>query len=484
MSDNTQQLNDFLQAFDADPCSVMERTPQKFDQNGKPLPPRSIFSSTAIANKTYVDARDRVRQQIQETDEETRTRAAYEAHDRAENLVDKFAYSTLKVMENAGLRSAKLAESPWSDDYWGIYSGILGARYADPQFPQAANWKQNYDYIRTHSASDIVKTGNTTAINRLSPSEKYDLLVGDANGTLTRRMWADGKALYDANGHVETWMGICHGWAIAAYMMPRPRKAVVVQAPNGIKITFYPSDIKALASLLWANAMPATRFIGGRCNDANPAKDPATGRLISSKCFDTNPGTWHLAIVNQLGASKRSLVMDVTYDYEVWNQPVYSYEYSYFNPKSRTASNLANAIVSRSAFTNDKFKAFRSSRAASIVGIDMRVGYVVETRPSQRPNDVPSNDEIQYVNYRYDVELDANGRIIGGEWYTNKHPDFLWTAPKNVRAVTRYDHLATGIWQAGNPLPKTWQSAAPQASQANSAPLAAIVERLIYFANS
>ena len=484
MSDTEQQLNDFLQAFDADPISMMERIPQKFDQDGNPITPRSVFSLTAIANNAYVEARDSIRQQFQETDGEMGTRAAYEAHDKAENLVDKFTYSDLKAMETAGLRSAKLAESPWSDDYWAIYKGILGARYADPNFPQVEDWKQNYDYIRAHNAPDIFKTGNAAAINRLSPAEKYDLLVGDANGTLTRRMWADGKSIYDANGSVETWMGICHGWSPAAYMLPRPRKAVVAQAPNGVAITFYPSDIKALASVLWANAMPATRFIGGRCNDANPAKDPATGRVTSSKCFDTNPGTWHLAMVNQLGAGKRSMVMDVTYDYEVWNQPVYSYEYSYFNPKRMAASNLADAIVARNAFTNDKFKAFRSSRTVSIAGINMRVGYVVETSPSQRPDDNPSHDAIQYVDYRYDVELDANNKIIGGEWYTNKHPDFLWTAPKSVRATTRYDHLATGTWQAGKPLPQTWQSAAPQASKANGAPLAAIVERLLSFANS
>jgi hypothetical protein len=60
----------------------------------------------------------------------------------------------------------------------------------------------------------------------------------------------------------------------------------------------------------------------------------------------------------------------------------------------------------------------------------------------------------------------------------------LWTAPKNVRATTRYDHLATGTWQADKPLPQAWQSAAPQAAKANGAPLAAIVERLISLANS
>jgi hypothetical protein len=485
MSHTEPQVNDFLLAFEQNPAEVMDRIPPKLDADGNVIKGNTLFPQDAIDDQTYITARDNIRQHVYRMEEITDSRAAYEANDKAENLVDSFAHNNLASMETAGLRKAKLAESPWSDDYWGIYKGILGARYADPNFPASDNWKQNFDYVRAHPPQAILSSGNAAAINRLSPSEKYDALVGDANGTLTRRQWADGKYFYDAHGSVETWMGICHGWSPAAYMLARPRKAVVAKTPSGVAITFYPSDIKALGSLLWANVRTTSRFIGGRCNDQNPAKDPVTGRVTSSKCFDTNPGTWHLAVVNQIGASKRSMVMDVTYDYEVWNQPTYAYEYSYFNPKTNQATaTLANATVSKAAYTNDKFKAYRSSSTVSIVGVAMRVSYVVETSPSQRPDDSSSRDAIQSVDYYYDLELDASGKIIGGEWYTNKHPDFLWTPPKGVRAITRYDHLATGAWAAGQAVPKTWQSAAQQSSQTDGAPLAAIVEQLTKFANT
>jgi hypothetical protein len=485
MSQTEQQINAFLQDFDQNTAEVMDRIPPKLDQDGNVVTGNTLFSQDAIDNQTFITARDSIRQHIYRMEEVSDDRAAYEANDKAENLVDKFAYATLASMESAGLRKAKLAESPWSDDYWGIYKGIIGARYADPSFPASGNWKQNFDYVRAHAPQAILSSGNAAAINRLSPAEKYDALVGDTNGTLTRRQWSDGKYFYDAHGSVETWMGICHGWAPAAYMLARPRKSVVAKTPNGIAITFYPSDIKALGSLLWANVRSASRFIGGRCNDQNPAKDPVTGRVTSSTCFDTNPGTWHLAVVNQIGASKRSMVMDVTYDYEVWNQPTYGYEYSYFNPQTRTqASTLAGATVSKAAFTSDKFKAYRSSRAVSFVGVAMRVSYVVETSPSQRPDDNPSYDAIQSADYHYDLELDASGKIIGGEWYTNKHPDFLWTPPKGTRATTHYDHLATGAWQRGQAVPPNWRTAAQQSSKTDGAPLAAIVEQLIQFANS
>ena len=61
-------------------------------------------------------------------------------------------------------------------------------------------------------------------VGLLSPSEKYDLLVGDKNFTLTKAMWNEGLGYYNRNGSVERWMGICHGWAIAAYMYPRQQR--------------------------------------------------------------------------------------------------------------------------------------------------------------------------------------------------------------------------------------------------------------------
>ena len=40
---------------------------------------------------------------------------------------------------------------------------------------------------------------------------------------------------------------------------------------------------------------------------------------------------------------------------------------------------------------------------------------------------VPHEDKLKVVTYWYDLELDEDNNIVGGEWYTNRHPDFLWT---------------------------------------------------------
>lgn len=283
-------------------------------------------------------------------------------------------------------------------------------------------------------------------------------------------------------------MGLCHGWSPASYMLPRPTGTATVLAADGSTyLTFYPADVKALATLLWAKVKYRSRFIGGRCNDKNPAKDPQTGRILSQICFDTNPGTWHLAIVNQIGASCRSMVMDATYDYQVWNQPVLSYSYRYFNPKSMYyADSLTEAKVAASDFTNDKFVQFRSNDTESLVGIEMKVSYIVEKVPEHAETDTAADDQVKTVVYLYDLELDFAGNIIGGEWYQNAHPDFLWTPVQGERIMTAAErHIPlTDNWQSGQPLAQQWQQSAAMVAEYEEAPLAVIVEQLIAFSNS
>lgn len=472
-----------------DPVAFMAKLPIKYDEQGEALSSvESLFDDKAIQEKSFVDARDAKRKELTELDVIAAGRAAFAENDQADGFTDTFSYSGLQGMEENGLTSARLAEQPWSDDYWAMYLGMLGHRYADPGFPHSRDWKVNFDYIQSKPAVQIVESNENGAVNRLSPSEKYDILVGDKKMTLTGKMWEEGKAHYTRTGSVEPWMGLCHGWAPAAYMLPRPTHSVTVLAADGKTfITFYPSDIKALATLLWAQVKYPSGFIGGRCNEKNPAVDPQTGRILSQKCFDTNPGTWHLAVVNQIGASGRSMILDATYDYEVWNQPIVAYKYRLFNPqKMRYARSLAEASALKTGFDNDRFKKYRDSETETIVGVAMDISYLVETRPEQYSPDSSQYDRVQTVRYYYDLELDGLGNIIGGEWYQNAHPDFLWTPEKGVRAITYWEdrYGLSGTWKTEEPLPAKWQEVAATTSGYQKAPLSVIVEQLISFANS
>src|SRR5262249_49490724 len=154
------------------------------------------------------------------------------ASDSAADVVDALELTTLEAIDSAGLRKAALAITPWSGDYWSFQSGCLGRRYADPHFPKAEDWKKAHDYVLAHPPSQIIAAGDLHAIDRLSPAEKYDLLTGDPAGALTAAMWEKGERYYRASGKVETWMGICEGWAQASFMVPRPRRRIQVMAAS------------------------------------------------------------------------------------------------------------------------------------------------------------------------------------------------------------------------------------------------------------
>ncbi len=340
--------------------------------------------------------------------------------DRAENLVEDPSHliRNIQAMDQGHLQMKAVSVAPWSDTYWPLYLGALGQRYDDPSYV-TSSWKDANAYVTKNPARKLIEKRE---FDLLSPSEKYDFVMGITQNTLTSANWAEGAQYQRAYGSVETWMGLCHGWSAAAIMMPNPAKKVTVPTDAG-EVNFYPSDIKALGTLLWAKGNAKSRFIGGRCNAQNPVLD-SMGRPREQACLDTNPGTWHLAIVNEIGQFNHSFVMDANYDYQVWNQPVFGYQYTYYNPKTgKDVPSLKDAIVSRSEWSADPRKSVRAPESQSIVGVKMVVTYVVETSPDKTENQEP---RFGTAEYDYDLELDRKLDIVGGEWYSDNHPDFLW----------------------------------------------------------
>lgn len=432
-----------LKKFESSPKTFMDAPLQKYDENCESVS-FSLFDDQSISSKSFVKKKDEARKSVCHTnsdgnqvclasvspgDDVLKGRAPIESLDRAENLVDpEYLVKNIKAMEALGLMQGNVNTQPWSDWYWPIAVGQLSFRYNDRQMMNAYSVKSPGEEDVWTWVNEWHKNSMPEDANLLSPSEKYDLLVGDTNYTLTKKMLQAGSYYQYNFGKVESWMGLCHGWAPASYMLPRPTKALPVTLSNGSVVEFLPSDLKALGTLLWANGYQSTRMVGGRCNISEPEKDEESGRVKDQNCFDTNPGTWHVTAVSEIGKKGSPFVIDATFDYEVWNHPVLAYDYKYFNPQTFNYSDsLEDASVDLSNLKNDKFKKYRSKEAKSVVGIVMEVVYLIETQPQRLSYDNAAMDAKSKVQYVYDLELDENGNIIGGEWYTNKHPDFLWT---------------------------------------------------------
>jgi hypothetical protein len=474
-----KRINQELKQFKISSVEYMN-SPATKSKTGSPF-----FNNSEVLTSKYVQIKSKLRATIAPSIV-NRNKSGFRSNDRVESLVDtQVIERNILNMDNKSLTAAKVDLSPWSDDYWPIYRGVLGSRYSDMEFDYLSEWIESIDYIKKHEAKNIYESLDPLKIDKLSPSEKYDLLINGTDLTLTNKMWSQGRSYYNRSGSVATWMGICHGWAQASYMMQRPTKKIVVKSFDGnVDINFYPSDIKALASLLWANVKTPTRFIGGRCRKDYPQTDD-NGRVLDKDCYDTNAASWHMSVVNQIGISKRSFVMDATYDYEVWNQPVIGYKYKYFNPITNEAvETIQEAIIKIKDLKEDKFKNYRSKNTKYLVGISMEVEYGVENSPIQREVETKEHDVTTRAFYLYDLELDVDKKIIGGEWYKNSHPDFLWTAPKKTRAISNGDYyiLSERNWDGKSPLSQRWKDLATTAAKKRQ-PLAKIVESLIELSN-
>lgn len=395
----------------------------------------AAFSSDLYAHTNYIDYASACRRGVMERAQPTMEKwfSPILAHDRAEDLIDEPSrmVKSLKTMSEMNLQTGKSAQEPWSDSYWPLSRGGLGQRYSDEKV-MSMDFKEALDYVIAMDPEKMIAEGRW---QELSPAEKYDYVMGLKNYPLTDSSWQDGKEYYDQYGSVESWMGLCHGWAAVSMMMPEPKKRVEIQTATGPKV-FNPSDIKGLGTLLWSKGDFQTKFIGGRCNSKDPRVD-AQGRTTENNCLDTNPGTWHMAIVNQLGVSKRSLIMDASQGYEVWNHPVSAYEYKFFNPKTKKRSvQLQGALVQKGEWTDARAK-HRSPGTQYVVGVIMRVTYSIENFPSDMENQQILNSMAEY---EYDLELDKDYKIIGGEWYSNTHPDFLWVPAKRSFPQTYGDN--------------------------------------------
>lgn len=382
----------------------------------------------------------------------------------------KSPIENLEQMETENLMHGVAKKQPWSGDYWAISKGVLGNRFLDPNFLAVFTWRDKFKFIEDHSVPLILEKNGQDGISTFSPSEKYDLIIGDPSGGLTKAMWAEGQPYVDAAGKVESWMGICHGWAPAAIIEPRPTHAVdILSFDQKWSIHLVPAEIKGLASFSWATNSFDTAFLGQRCNKKNPKRD-SHGRLTDPECFDLNPATWHLAIVNKLGKAGQSFVMDATYDYQVWNQPVLQYTYTYFNVQTKKpVSTLAEARVEKNNFNLDIYKKYRSREATTLVGVTMKVSYIVENDLGSEETDSQANDVIVTTEYSYDLELNSDGKIIGGEWYQIEHPDFIWTPMAQALPTAPLDHvILTDQWQptvGASSIPTAWSQASIKSSK-------------------
>jgi hypothetical protein len=474
--------------------------------------------------------------------------------------------------QKQNLDRATTRYQPWSGSYWPDISGGVANHWRDHDGIWAkVRFLLRYDVAKATLQNDFKQVveryqtwDNGKLSEKLSPSEKYDLLMGDSNFTLTKAILAetDFRANYrlttktrdgnevdtDAsegddnnagsndvqgddsqanssplrpsidqiiNGHevayqkydskvefmywrkkggtLAYWSGICDGWAPASVYLPRPTKPVTVTNANGTPITFFPDDIKALGTYLFARTNTPYfstmnyRFAGRKCSESGKPETTENGYVKDIRCNDLDAGVWHLSLLNRIGKDRTGFVMDVDNNLKINNHPVSSYELTYFNPATGKAGSLKESVVDRNQ-VKDGYLSRRNPKSKYLVGVTSKVHMLFYIWPEAKradgkernqDYDNAAQDVFKDVSYDYDLELDANGNILGGEWgkrsddkknavkYADQ-PDFIWMGNSDALPYSEMSIYATAgtVKDASNPRPFgnmdwTWDGKSP-----------------------
>jgi hypothetical protein len=325
----------------------------------------------------------------------------------------------LDEIAKRGWEQARPTHELWSGSYWATYQGGLAFQYRDSQWMKLN--EKVYDF-KAYFQLFHQTPRHQYVTKDLTPAEKYDLLIGSDQNTLTRSQWDFAQSVYEKNfGEIPTWRGLCDGFAAAATQLPRPINPVVVKTARGEDLTILPEDIKAYATLLYAEGVKKTTLLGRRCN-GNPLS------WVSGACKAIHAASLHLALVNKIGQEKQTFIVDASKGKEVWNYPIHSYAFKYFHP-FRPKTLLQNWHDAKEVYPGQEhrfgFHLSRSRETYWVIGVEATIQLQDMRDPTLAEVDSEKLDKLKEVKYRYTLDVNQNGHIVDGDWI-NDGPDFMW----------------------------------------------------------
>lgn len=291
----------------------------------------------------------------------------------------------------------------WPGYYWANNRGGIAYRW------RAKN-PQNFKY---ESPSQLaIYSLSSDEINKLSPAEKYDIYTGNYNYPTVAKSWSQ------TSKREPMWHGICHGVAPSSLHHKEPQTVNLINK-DGISITFYSSDVKALLAYYYAKEYDGSSTqIGSRCfmNSKVPFARSSKG------CSDVNAGALHIVLTNMIGKNKTGFVADMERFKQVWNHAANSYESKIIQTVSGQESTSVSGTVKR-------YK------------MKTKIVYSASIDPTESPVIMTKLAQYESRTYTYWLDVNTKEEIIGGSWVSSERPDFLWVKPKAV---------FTGKWAALN----------------------------------
>ncbi len=331
-------------------------------------------------------------------------------------------------------KTGKAASAPWPDTYWPTYQDSTNVRWRQGDLSALEKYDlvfndwtmpEGFRDLKPFDPSNCQAGFSPDYYRKLGPAAKW-MSENKGNKAARDLVYRDGAETpvcdEKVREAVETWWGLCHAWAPAAINEPEPIHPVTIDG-----VTFYAADIKALVQTVYDSSK--SMILGGRCNTKQVERDE-TGRIKEDACRDANAGAFHVVMANMLGRYSMPILEDRTFDYQVWNQPVYS-----FTVEQATEVDLKKAhelLRVDPTLTTYKYNA----AAKRFVEVFAKVQYVTESHATEEPVIPEIESYLRTDNYHYLLELDDAGKILGGEWLqgraahptwgVSEQPDFLW----------------------------------------------------------
>lgn len=307
--------------------------------------------------------------------------------------------TNVNELEKLGLFNHALtpAQAPWSSGFFPSWFGREAGRWKDPRLTLIGR-----TLFGTHAPTmKAIDAMTPEQLDRLSPIEKYDLAMGDADFKATKESLSTS---HNARPYPRFWNGLCNGVSAAAMDRPEPVFTVEVISASGRHVRFHPQDIKALLALGYY--FPASDVeLGGSCDVV---------RFDAPRVCAMNPALLLLATANALGRGKQSFQLDV----HATEQAQY---YAVASAELRTLASAPKVMI---------------EVAPNVVVHALEVDFVFELSSTTLPpsaGNVPVKEGVEYepvgvkpvhFEWRALVALDAAGEVIGGRWYGDG-PDSL-----------------------------------------------------------
>jgi len=389
--------------------------------------------------------------------------------------------SGFKALTAKTPKEKTLLTGVWANGMWPFKNGGI-CRRKEEKYEDLSTWSERYRYIELNPLEDVVRERSELALEKriqnLSPTEKYDLLMGNLDAPLTRFFWKYQKDLHE-NNELYSWRGVCEGSAAASAFWNGREPIKSLKIPSrifGLSIPFSALDIKALGAIAFSQFQIEIPFIGIK-NLKSKSEKGKSGEFLDADAFSLNPAAVFMAVLNFGSIHDIPMVIDKEALLPVWSVPIQSYRY-------RIRGNVETS--------KDKYRQWRNPQTTEIKEVEMTLTYADVNRDGIREEGRVSAP-TDSLKMKFDLELNCNDpeypddcKIIGGEWHEDAHPDFLylilkkdipWSEPEARASFSKNLWMKDLSLKELKEVPALWAEAAHEAGGKGQV-LWSVVERL------